>query len=393
MSARSVTECELCRSSDLSTVLSLGSSPPTCAMPLAEARGVETFYPLELVQCDACGMVMLGCVPPPAEVFPANYPYSSANSGELRKNFDDLARQAQRWLSPGDRVVDIGANDGTLLRAFATHGDCRTIGVEPTDQAQKIEGIAYQEFFSAKLGGQIEDEYGAARIVTATNVLAHVNDVHNVMDGISALLSSDGILITENHDLSSITEGGQWDTIYHEHARFFDPHTLGVLLKHHGFRVEGWHPISTHGGSFRMVARYGEGKLPKKRTYDWATLKSDVNQVRADLRHACASESEVWAIGATARATTVIHACGLDVEDIACVCEVPGSDKIGRRIPGTRIPVVDERDLFDAQPSVAILFSWHLSSLIVPKLIEKGYRGDVIVPLPKTHTYQVVHAA
>lgn len=389
---RTVTACELC-GSKVHTVLSVGESPPTCAMPAADDRSPETFYPLELVECDECGMVMLGCVPPPSEVFPPSYPYSSGNSGELRKNFDDLARQAQRWLNPGDRIVDIGANDGTLLRSFLTYGDYRTIGVDPTNQAQKIDGVAYQDFFSAKLGSQIAVEQGHAKLVTATNVLAHVDDIHDTVDGIVALLADDGRLIAENHDLASIAEGGQWDTIYHEHARFFDPHTFAALLQRHGLVVEGWHPISTHGGSFRMVARQGEGDIPKRREYDWAALAGAVNGVRAALRHICAEESEVWAIGATARATTVIHACGLDVEDIACVCEVSGSDKIGRRIPGTRIPVVDERELFEHQPSAAILFSWHLSDFIVPKLIEKGYRGDMVVPLPKTRMYQVQEAA
>jgi hypothetical protein len=104
---------------------------------------------------------------------------------------------------------------------------------------------------------------------------------------------------------------GQWDTVYHEHLRFYDPHSFNALLEAYGFGCREWQRIPTHGGSFRMLA----------------------------------SAACMWTrhgIGATARATTVINYCGLDVEDIECVCEVPGSDKIGRYIPGTRIPVVSE---------------------------------------------------
>jgi hypothetical protein len=102
-------------------------------------------------------------------------------------------------------------------------------------------------------------------------------------------------------------------------------------------------------------------------------------QIRQDIGHG------VYGIGATARATTIINYCGLDVEDVACVCEVPGSDKIGHYIPGTRIPVVDEEALFRDQPPRALLFSWHLADGIVPKLRDGGYEGTFAVPLPSLH--------
>ena len=94
----------------------------------------------------------------------------------------------------------------------------------------------------------------------------------------------------------------------------------------------------------------------------------------------------MWGIGATARATTIINYCGLDVEDIECVCEVAGSDKIGHYIPGTRIPIVDEAELFASQPARAVLFSWHLADHIIPKLRDRGYDGEIIVPLPTLET-------
>jgi hypothetical protein len=389
MSARTVTECGLCGSTRLDLVLSLGSSPPTCVMvPVGTRQATEYHHPLELLRCHDCSLVQLSVVIDPEVVFPPAYPYSSGNSRALHENFEDLAATADGWmggLGPDDLVVDIGANDGTLLSKF----DCETVGVEPTGQACRIAGSTYREFFSEALAHRIVDEHGHASVVTACNVLAHVEDVGDVMRGINVLLGPSGpleprgLLIAENHDFASVVDG-QWDTVYHEHLRFYDPYSFNALLEAHGFRCRKWQRIPTHGGSFRALARRGVGLIPPPplRDYDFKGLADGAARARKELRRV----SGAWGIGATARATTIINYCGLDVEDIPCVCEVPGSDKLGHYIPGTRIPVVDEARLVEEQPPLAVLFSWHLADVIVPKLRERGYTGEIILPLPSPVT-------
>jgi hypothetical protein len=388
MTARLVERCGICGSARLETVLSLGSSPPTCVMaPVGRRQASEDHHPLELLRCHDCTLVQLSVAVDPRVMFPRDYPYSSGNSRALHDNFEDLARQASGWmggLCADDLVVDIGANDGTLLSKF----DCRTVGVEPTWQAERIAGAAYREFFTEKLARRIVKEHGPAQVVTACNVLAHVDDVTDVMRGIGALLADDGILITENHDLASVVDG-QWDTVYHEHLRFYDPHSFNRLLEAYGPGCREWQSIPTHGGSFRMLAKRGVGVNPPPREYDFERLACDAADSRMAIRGAAMPQTptsaDVCGIGATARATTIINYAGLDVEDIAYVCEVPGSDKIGHYIPGTRIPVVDEARLFEEQRD-AILFSWHLADVIVPKLRERGYTGEIILPLPTLQT-------
>jgi hypothetical protein len=193
-------------------------------------------------------------------------------------------------------------------------------------------------------------------------------------------LADDGVLIVENHDLASVVDGRQWDTIYHEHLRFWDPRTFHQLLKQYGLVGDLGTPIPTHGGSFRMIAGRGipVGR-PSPRDYDFDGLAQDAEQAREAIRSVVGG---LPGIGATARATTIINFCDLDHEDVPYVCEVAGSDKIGHYIPGTRIPVVDESRLFEEQPPRAMLFSWHLADVIVPKLRERGYRGEILVPLP-----------
>jgi hypothetical protein len=381
MTARLVERCGICGSARLDLVLSLGSSPPTCVMaPVGRRQASENHHPLELLRCHDCTLVQLSVAVDPRVMFPRDYPYSSGNSRALHDNFEDLARQASGWmggLCADDLVVDIGANDGTLLSKF----DCRTVGVEPTWQAERIAGPAYREFFTEKLARRIVAEHGSAQVVTACNVLAHVDDVGDVMRGIGSLLADDGILIAENHDLASVVDG-QWDTVYHEHLRFYDPHSFNRLLEAYGLGCREWQSIPTHGGSFRMLAKRGVGVNPPPREYDFEGLADGAARARRELRQV----SGAWGIGATARATTIINYCGMDAKDILCVCEVPGSDKIGHHIPGTRIPVVDEARLIEEQPPLAVLFSWHLADVIVPKLRERGYTGEIILPLPTLQT-------
>lgn len=380
---RLVDKCGVCAGTRLRTVLSLGISPPTCVMVPVGTDLPEEPHPLELLECEDCTLVQLGVIVDPETVFPPDYPYSSGNSRQLHLNFADLAEQATSVadLAPDDLVVDIGANDGTLLSKFL--GTCRTVGVEPTGQVRRIAGPAYQEFFTEELAHRIVAEHGRAKVVTACNVLAHVEDIGDVMRGIYVLLRDDGVLVAENHDLRSVVDGRQWDTVYHEHLRFYDPLSFYALLRRYGFGARKWVPVPTHGGSFRMLAVKGSQRriaAPQRRRYDFKGLARDATATRAAIREV--SLGGLVGIGATARATTIINYCGLDVDDVSYVCEVAGSDKIGHYIPGTRIPVVDEARLFTEQPSRALLFSWHMADVIVPKLRERGYTGEIIVPLP-----------
>lgn len=380
MSARRVTECGLCGNTGLDLVLSLGASPPTCAMAPAGARpATEEHHPLELLSCPECTLVQLSVIVDPAVSYPAEYPYQSGNSRQLHGEFEALARRVAPHR--GDLVVDIGANDGTLLSKFEPY-DCRTIGVEPTGQAEHIEGPAYREFFSEALAARIVDEHGQANVVTACNVLAHVSDLEDTMRGIRRLLGPDGVLVAENHDIGSVLDG-QWDTVYHEHLRYWSVYSFARLLDRHGFGARWWEYTSSHGGSFRVATSPGRGpelRDDQKPSHDFAALAEVARLDRVALREAPCG-GKLWGIGATARATTIINYCGLDADDIECVCEVSGSDKIGRYIPGTGIPVVDEQCLIDDQPPDALVLSWHLMDSIAPALAARGYHGTLVPAL------------
>ena len=242
-------------------------------------------------------------------------------------------------------------------------------------------------------------EQGKAKIVTATNVFAHIEDIHEIVDCIDGLLLEDGIFISESHYLLSLIETLQYDTIYHEHLRYYSVTALRHLLEMHGFEIIHAKRIPTHGGSIRIyAARKGhypvEGSLSQlldneKRRITEETLTQfarAVAQSKVDLlallRDIKVAGARIYGIGAPSRASTLINYVGLDNGILDCVLEIKGSYKIGKYIPGTIIPVAEEERLFLDQPEYALLLSWHIADELIPKLTSRGFKGRYIVPLP-----------
>lgn len=358
--------CRGCGSRDRMPILDMGDQP------LAEG-GSDELYPLRLVQCGGCTLVQLDYAVDPELVFRKEHPYATGNSAALRGHYLRLAGDTEP--APGSVVVDIGANDGTLLGYYP--GGLTRIAVEPTDQILKCaEGIIrYQEPWTWELAYHIHAKYGQARVIIACNVLAHVPDVHGFLDGVEEMLAPDGVFITENHDLHSVLDGLQVDTVYHEHLRYYSAASLSRLLEDHGLRVERIVPVNTHGGSFRTYARTAKGNFADRARQAASALHDLIRGITVD------DQQEVYGVGAATRATPLIHFARIP-RMISAVCEVSTSDKIGTLMPGTEIPVVDESELVKNQPEYALLFAWHMADFIIPKLRQAGYKGRFIIPLP-----------
>lgn len=398
-----VDRCQVCDSIDLDPVIFIGYLPPVNSMPTIGTRPAEQpAYPAQVLRCRKCTLVQLGLVVDPAILFPPEYPYTSGTTKILRENFAELSREVAELypLKSTDLVVDIGSNDGTLLSNFTSRGPVH--GIEPTNAGKlAIErGIpTLISFFNRKAVDQVVAEKGRAKIVTATNVFAHIEDIHSVVDAILALLGDDGIFISESHYVLPLVETLQYDTIYHEHLRHYSLTSLAYLLKMHGLEVIHAKEIPTHGGSIRVYAARA-GKYPvrptvapilQKEAVELApqkleSFKNKVVQTKIDLysllRNIKAAGHRVYGIGAPSRASTLINYVGLDDGILDCVLEIKGSYKVGKYIPGTVIPVLDESRLFEDQPEYAMLLSWHIADELIPKLAGRGFKGKFIVPLP-----------
>ena len=366
------TGCGLCRHWDLRPILDMGMQP------LPERYGSDAKYPLVLVECQGCTLVQLSYIPPPREVFAEDHSYSSGNTRALVEHFFSLAAALRPLLTAGDLLCDIGANDGSLLEAVREEvPGVRLLGVEPTGQAAKCAARNIEvsrEFFTAETGRRLASVHGPAKVITACNVMAHVPDLHSFAEGMARLLADDGVAVIECHDAASILDGLQLDAAYHEHAYYHSVTTISRLLQMHGLVVSGTEKIPTHGGSFRVWAR-------KQQTAGLAARAAAAAGALRVMLDGAVQEGPVYGIGATTRATPLIHYAQI-AEYIACVCEVPGSDKIGLTMPASSIPVVDEAKLIADQPPTVLLLAWHWAASIVPALRRKGYEGRVIVPLP-----------
>jgi len=369
-----ITMCGICGNDAFEDVLDLGMQP------LAERE--SKLYPLKLIECMGCTLVQLSYIVDNTEMFPREHPYVTGNTAALRTHFDKLAQRiTELYARNGDLVVDIGANDGTLLDAVRSYSNkVRVHAIEPTNQAAKCRAKVIpveQEFFTMKLASKMQEYFGGAKVITATNVLAHVPNPHEFLSGVHELLSSDGVFITENHDWSSIEHGLQIDTIYHEHLRYYSIASLSYLLSMHDFNIVDVERIPTHGGSFRVYAKKMHARPLAERA---SRVRDKLSELLDDV--VVMQDSRVYGIGATTRATPLIHYTGIE-EYLECVCEVAFSEKIGQTIPGTRIAIVDEECLFADQPEYALLLSWHIADSIIPKLRERGYKGKFIIPLPE----------
>jgi SAM-dependent methyltransferase len=400
-----IESCQVCVHAPLENVLSLGYMPPVNQMvPIGAVPRQQPWFPTNLLYCGQCELVQLGLAVDPAIIFPPEYPYTSGTTKLLRDNFVELYSEASVMLklAPRDLVVDIGSNDGSLLAPFVLGGH-RVLGIEPTDVVKfaGTRGIpSLQRYFTPEVAAEVRREHGPARLVTAANCFAHIEDVHAIVEGILHLLAPDGVFISESHYVIGLMERLQYDTVYHEHLRYYSLGSLAHLLRMHGLEVFHARPIPTHGGSIRvyaaragvrptrpevaaMLAAEPRGDAMRARL---AAFRKDVMlsklRLLAMLRELKESGARIAGISAPSRASTLVNYVGLDEAIIDYVCEIPGSLKIGKFMPGTAIPVVDEDRLFEDQPDCAIIFAWHIADDLAPHLRRRRYRGKLIAPLP-----------
>jgi len=389
----------------LRSILFLGYMPPVNKMPaIGERPREQPGYPAELLYCPRCHLVQIGLTVDPQVLFPPEYPYTSGTTKILRDNFAELYEECLTImpLGPGDLVVDIGSNDGTLLSNFAGNHQVQGITPEDVGEQARARGIpTLTSYFNREAVDHVLRQRGPAKLVTATNVFAHIEEVHKVVEGILALLRDDGAFISESHYLLPFVETLQYDTIYHEHLRYYSLHSLKNLLGMHDLEVFHAKRIPTHGGSIRVYAGR-QGVHPVRDTVR-SLLDGERETVLGEeallefRRRAVLSKMQLYAlllevkrqgkricgIGAPSRASTLINYAGIDDGILDCVFEIKGSHKIGKYVPGTLIPVLEESGLYADQPEYALLLSWHIADELMPKLTEKGFKGDFIIPLPE----------
>jgi methylation protein EvaC len=384
-------------------------------MPLANAFltpdqfAGEQCYRLAAVRCRQCGMVQIADNPDPGDIFHDSYAYFSGTSRFMARHFEDYAREVMATLKLGPRslVVEIGSNDGTMLRNFAAAG-IRHLGVEPSANVAavaKAQGIRTRcDFFSADVAKAIRAEEGPADAIVAANVIAHIPDFRSVAEGVRHLLADDGVFIFEAPDWANVVKMCSYDLFYDEHIFQFSATTVATAFARHGLTLVDVEPQWVHGGSLRFWLRHAAGARPSPRvaefldaetrqglhlpaTYD--TFRARCEESRRQLFNLVselrAEGKRVVGYGAAAKSAVVINYCNLTPEMIAFISDTtPG--KQGKFSPGAHIPVLPHQDFAADYPDYAILFAWnHRDEVFAKEAAFREAGGRWILYVPHVH--------
>ena len=399
-----IKKCQVSGSKKLKKILSLGSIPFVNDTHKINSNNLMTISaPLELYYCPTSKLVQLNIEVDKKILFPKSYPYTSSTTKILRENFSRLRNQIDKnnFLKKNDLIIDIGSNDGNLLSNFKDR--YKVLGVTP----ENIGKIAIKkgiptiiDYFDTPVVTKINKKYGKAKIITATNVFAHINEVNKLIKNIKRCLVEDGVFISESHYLLPLIETNQYDTIYHEHLRYYSLTSLNYLFSMHQLEIFKAEKIDTHGGSIRIYAarkkiykidasvkriKNNEKNLEKKllnfkdrvlnSKLEFYNLLTRIRKNKKNLK--------IAGISAPSRSTTLINYLGLDENIIECIFEVKGSKKIGMYLPGTKIKIIEEKIQNLKKYQYLLIFSWHIQKDIIKVLRKKGYKGKFIIPLPK----------
>ncbi len=405
MKFKRIKKCQISGSEDLKLILSLGLIPPVNQISkINNYPKDQIFFPTEIFYSPKSKLVQLGIQVDKTILFPKEYPYTSSTTKILRDNFRQLSREvfSNFQINKNDLIIDIGSNDGNLLSNFKDK--MKVLGVTPENIAKIAikKGIpTIQKYFSFKLSNQIKKKYGKASVITTTNSFAHMDNIERILMGIKNLLKNDGIFINESHYLKSLVDQNQYDTIYHEHLRYYSLASLNYLFKKHGLEIIKAKRIKTHGGSIRVyAAKKGKYKIDKNvfqliklenntlfkkdlfMLYDKVT-KSKLEFYKLIDKIKKNKNTKIYGISAPSRSTTLLNFLGVTKDVLECILEIDGSKKINHYLPGTDIPIYNEKKLYKDQPKFVLILSWHIYKQIIFNLKKRGYNGKFIVPLPR----------
>mgnify|MGYP003394053780 CR=1 FL=1 len=395
--------CRICGSNRLFPILNLGKTPHANSFFKRGESHKEYFFPLNLVFCRTCSLVQLKEVVDPSVLF-RRYSYLTGASAPMVEHFKTYAQDVirRRPVTPKDLVVELGSNDGSLL--LQLKGRARILGVDPAKNvavlARKKGVPTIDDFFNSKLAKKIVSKHGKAKIIIANNVFAHIDNIHEVLEGIKILLADDGLYVFETHWVGNLIGEGGFDQIYHEHLSFFSLHALSYLLSLHGLKIVDVQSVPMHGESMRVFAKLGgipgksvkkflsrEKRLKLNTTVAYKNFSKKVSKNKKDLLYLLnklkKEGKHIAGYGAPAKSTTLLHYLGVDPKVFDYITDTTPL-KQGRLTPGTHIPIVSPDRLLTERPYFLLLFSWNYTSVILKKEQDLRHKGTkFIIPVPE----------
>jgi hypothetical protein len=402
-------KCRIC-GGDLHEVLDLGRQPVSNAFVRPEQADNVPFFRLGVGVCTACAMVQQLDEVPPHEMYRADYPYRASGSAMIREHFERVARRIIATCPGGpDRfVVEIGSNDGVMLKTLSAAG-VRHLGVDPAAGAAEValsHGVdVLTDFFNASTAAQIYAEHGPANLIFSANTFSHISYLDSIFRGVDTLLTPDGLFVFEDRSLDDILTHNYFDQIYDEHIYLFSVSSVHKMVGFFGFELVDAEHLPLHGGSIRYtVARKGTrepsasvAELLEQERADglgndaaFIRFSSEIDRIKADLvslLDCLRSEGRrVVGYGATSRSATVLNYFGIGADLLPIVCDST-PEKQGCLTPGSLIPVCPPEAFSHPFPDYALLFAWNHAEEIMAKerLFHEG-GGRWILYVPEVHT-------
>jgi C-methyltransferase C-terminal domain/Putative zinc binding domain/Methyltransferase domain len=400
--------CLACGAVLTRSFVDLGTSPLSNAFLKPERlAGPELHHPLNTFVCESCFLVQLPRHESREAIFDDQYAYFSSFSDSWLKHAQNYAEQMRKRLDlkPNSLVVEIASNDGYLLRWFKDQG-IQVLGVEPTantaEAAIKMGIPTRVEFFGAAFASQLVSEGHQADLTAANNVLAHVPDIHDFVEGFRILLKATGTATFEFPHLLQLMRHTQFDTIYHEHFSYLSLQVVERVFGEHGLVVHDVEELPTHGGSLRVFASHAAAKLPvsesvltvraKEREANFAhqngydgfaaKVQRVKNELLSFLIEAKKSGEQVVGYGAPAKGNTLLNYCGVK-SDLLTYTVDRSPHKQGHFLPGIRIPIFSPEKISETKPDYVLILPWNLKEEITEQMAHiRDWGGRFVVPIP-----------
>lgn len=400
-------KCRACASTNLKTFLDLGNMPRVSRFKTkSELSKQEEFFPLNVCICLSCKFVQLGYLVSPKKLFNSKYAYESSTTYLRKKVYFDMAKDICKKfrLRKDSFVVDVGSNIGVLLNGFKKQ-KMRVLGIEPSSNIAKMakkEGInTIIEFFNLKTASKIVKKEGKASIITATNVFAHIHDLNSFMKSCKILLDDNGVFVFQSPYLLHLIQNNEYDTIYHEHVSYLSITPLVKFFKKFDMEIFDIEENSIDGGSIRCYIGKMDQHLVSKKISMYinnekksgihsikrlkifaSNVKKQKKELIKILKDLKKNNKKIIAVSAPAKGIVLLNYCKIDEKILDYATEKIGI-KIGKYLPGTKIPVLQDNEIFNDTPDYALLLAWNFADEIINNLKKfKKKGGKFIVPIP-----------
>lgn len=401
--------CRFCNKELTELFVSLGTAPLSNTYLNKEqlCKG-EMFYPLDVYVCDRCFLVQLSEFESPESIF-SDYAYFSSYSETWLKHSKEYAENMIKLfgINKASRVIEIASNDGYLLQYFMQKG-IPVLGIEPACNVAKVaqeKGIPTEiVFFGTETAKRLVSEDKSADLLLGNNVLAHVPNLNDFVQGLTILLKPNGIITMEFPHLLRLIEGRQFDTIYHEHFSYFSFLTVDKVFSAQGLVIFDVEELPTHGGSLRIYIKHQKdksksisnrvGKMLEKET---SLGFSDINkylgfkdlvkekkqEVLSFLIQAKKEKKTIVAYGAAAKGNTLLNYCGIRGDFIDYVAD-RSPHKQGRYLPGSRIPIEHPEKIKETKPDYVAILPWNIKEEIMKQLsFIRTWGGKFVIFIPE----------